>query len=358
MPAHRPRLGASTPTSWPTSSAATAATTTSTPPGRAAEAERAPRRDLRRRAARSPLFVSESVLPDAHVLEAFGAVAGGGADRAPPGRRRTGTRFIERRARAALRARERQVRRLPADAARGPRRGVPHRRTELLSDWGSTVADPEVETVRIVTPGARRPDPGASGTSWTGWACRAGCTTPTPTSGREILGRLDGEPVFPRRRVVVARRRSWPRACTTSQSTIYGRPTDIDVDTVVDLAIVGAGPAGLAAAVYGASEGLSTVVLEAEAVGGQAGTSLDDPQLPRLPPRHLRDAPGPARTQPGDPVRHPVLHRVGRHRASSPASTGRRTCCTPDGGDVRARAVVVATGVRYRKLAGPGRRRR
>lgn len=44
-------------------------------------------------------------------------------------------------------------------------------------------------------------------------------------------------------------------------------------DIVYDLAIVGAGPAGLAAAVYGASEGLETVVLESTAAGGQAGTS-------------------------------------------------------------------------------------
>ena len=43
---------------------------------------------------------------------------------------------------------------------------------------------------------------------------------------------------------------------------------------VYDLVVVGAGPAGLAAAVYGASEGLSTVVLEQTAPGGQAGRSM------------------------------------------------------------------------------------
>ncbi|MFP5417216.1 MAG: FAD-dependent oxidoreductase, partial [Actinomycetes bacterium] len=41
----------------------------------------------------------------------------------------------------------------------------------------------------------------------------------------------------------------------------------------VDLLVVGAGPSGLAAAVYGASEGLSTLVVERDAIGGQAGTS-------------------------------------------------------------------------------------
>lgn len=47
----------------------------------------------------------------------------------------------------------------------------------------------------------------------------------------------------------------------------------IDADTVYDVAIVGAGPAGLAAAVYAASEGLSTIVLDCRAFGGQAGAS-------------------------------------------------------------------------------------
>ena len=54
---------------------------------------------------------------------------------------------------------------------------------------------------------------------------------------------------------------------------VYGTPGDVVVDETVDVAVVGAGPAGLAAAVYAASEGLRTCVVEREAPGGQAGTS-------------------------------------------------------------------------------------
>jgi thioredoxin reductase (NADPH) len=63
------------------------------------------------------------------------------------------------------------------------------------------------------------------------------------------------------------------RPSTHKLADALGLTERLDPDKVYDLAVVGAGPAGLAAAVYGASEGLETVVIEALAPGGQAGTS-------------------------------------------------------------------------------------
>src|SRR5581483_11402029 len=53
----------------------------------------------------------------------------------------------------------------------------------------------------------------------------------------------------------------------------FGLEADLSANDVYDLAIVGAGPAGLAASVYAASEGLKTITFDASAAGGQAGTS-------------------------------------------------------------------------------------
>ena len=66
------------------------------------------------------------------------------------------------------------------------------------------------------------------------------------------------------------------RCCTIRPSSTSPTPCGIPTrpsSEVYDLAILGAGPAGLAAAVYGASEGLRTLVVEPQAIGGQAGTS-------------------------------------------------------------------------------------
>ena len=69
----------------------------------------------------------------------------------------------------------------------------------------------------------------------------------------------------------------------------------LDGDEEYDVAIIGAGPAGLAAAVYAASEGLSSVVIEARAFGGPGRRERADRELPRLSDRHLGPGAGRAR---------------------------------------------------------------
>lgn len=119
-------------------------------------------------------------------------------------------------------------------------------------------------------------------------------------------------------------------------------------ETTCDLIVVGGGPGGLAVAVYGASEGLSTVVLEALATGGQAGTSsrienylgfpagLSGGELAERATIQARKF-GAQITVPGEAVALEPLDGTFRVRLR-------------DGESVVGRAVVIATGVRYRKL--------
>ena len=88
-----------------------------------------------------------------------------------------------------------------------------------------------------------------------------------------------------------------------------------------DLVIVGGGPAGLAAAVYGASEGLRTVLVEREAPGGQAGQSSRIENYLGFPAGLQRLRPRPPRDRPGAPPRRRAAHGPGRGRA---ARRGRR----------------------------------
>jgi thioredoxin reductase (NADPH) len=131
-----------------------------------------------------------------------------------------------------------------------------------------------------------------------------------------------------------------------------GITEDFDHDAVFDLAVVGAGPAGLAAAVYGASEGLQTIVLESIAPGGQAGTSSKIENYLGFPTGISGQAlAGRAQVQ---------AQKFGARLAVSRAVTALDCEAAPyrltleDGATVRARAVVIATGARYRKLDVPG----
>jgi thioredoxin reductase (NADPH) len=122
----------------------------------------------------------------------------------------------------------------------------------------------------------------------------------------------------------------------------------LDPTTVADVAVVGAGPAGLAAAVYAASEGLDTVVLEAEAPGGQAGTSSRIENYLGFPTGIAGQALA-ARAQVQAQkfgARIAVPRQVVRLRVDEEPFALE----LDDGTTVRSRTVVIATGARYRRL--------
>jgi thioredoxin reductase (NADPH) len=118
-----------------------------------------------------------------------------------------------------------------------------------------------------------------------------------------------------------------------------------------DLTIVGAGPAGLATAVYAVSEGLRTVVIEPEALGGQAGTSS-----------MIRNYLGFPRGIGGEELTSRAYEQAldfGAEFVYACKATGlraegsHRIITLSDGSEVMSRAVVLATGVSYRRLGIP-----
>ena len=134
---------------------------------------------------------------------------------------------------------------------------------------------------------------------------------------------------------------------------ILGITPELDPNTVFDVAVVGAGPAGLAAAVYGASEGLSVLVLDQRAFGGQAGASARIENYLGFPTGIS-----------GMALAGRAFNQALKFGAeiAIPLEVARLDCGTPDqkGGEpmrleltnssaVRARTVVVATGARYRR---------
>jgi len=119
-----------------------------------------------------------------------------------------------------------------------------------------------------------------------------------------------------------------------------------------DVVIVGGGPAGLAAALYGGSEGLTTILLEQDAPGGQAGTSS-----------RIENYLGFVTGISGGELAHRALQQAKR-LGSEIVVTRSARAIEPDGeafdvvldgdGRLRARSVVLATGVMWRKLDVPG----
>lgn len=131
-----------------------------------------------------------------------------------------------------------------------------------------------------------------------------------------------------------------------------GLEVDAPLDGIYDLVVVGAGPAGLGAAVYGASEGLSTLALESIALGGQAGTSS-----------RIENYPGFPAGLSGFELASRVLVQADKFGARTAVpqeavslrrENGHYHIELSEGREVAARSVIAATGARYRRLQVPG----
>jgi thioredoxin reductase (NADPH) len=131
----------------------------------------------------------------------------------------------------------------------------------------------------------------------------------------------------------------------------YGVNTTLEAERDFDLVVVGAGPAGLAAAVYASSEGLRTLVVERESIGGQAGSSA-----------LIRNYLGFARGVSGAELAQQAYQQAWvfgtrfllmRRAEALRRDDERLVVSMSDGSEATARAVVLATGVSYRKLDIP-----
>ena len=151
--------------------------------------------------------------------------------------------------------------------------------------------------------------------------------------------------------VVLHDGRVLPDPSNSELSGAYGMTTELDTAREFDVIVVGAGPAGLAASVYASSEGLRTLTVERESIGGQAGSSS-----------LIRNYLGFSRGVSGAELAQRAYQQAWvfgtsfvhtRHVTELVSSAGEHTVRLSDGTQADAPAVVLATGVSYRRLSLP-----
>ncbi len=220
---------------------------------------------------------------------------------------------------------------------------------DLLRAWQrrGSQAGPRGQAGRAPLVGARR---ARCATSSPATRCRTAGTPPTATkdggcsrrpaptaSDLPVLITTEGEPMIAPTQAEVAGRVG---LATTPERDFY------------DLVVVGGGPAGLGAAVYGASEGLRTVLVEKFATGGQAGQSS------RIE-NYLGFPDGLSGGQLTDRARRQAV-KFGAELLTTSEAAGlevngpARTLRLGDGTVIDAKAIILATGVSYRQLNAPG----
>ena len=222
--------------------------------------------------------------------------------------------------------------------------------TQMLEDW-SLEQSHGFEPVRVIGEGSARSQELRDGFQRN--HIPIGYYDATSETGRRLVDELGLEdPALP---VVVVRYTPEMKVLQNPSDAqiadAFGLMDPLDEDEHFDVTIIGAGPAGLSAAVYAASEGLNTIVVEQQTIGGQAGTSS-----------LIRNYPGFQRGVSGNKLALAAFQQAWSFGATfhmSRAATGLRVdgdalvVDLSDATSVRSDSVVVATGVTYRRLDVP-----
>ncbi len=220
--------------------------------------------------------------------------------------------------------------------------------SDLLSDWGSSVNTSEIEGTRLISD-----RPSADLSRIRDFLNQMGMPYTIHRSdseaGRESLALIGADAELPvvhsmQLQVIMSR----PSNADLG-GLMYAQPTQLDTGDPFDLVVVGSGPAGLGAAVYAASEGLSTLVLDYGPIGGQAGTSSMIRNYLGFP----RGISGMRLTQRArsQALRFGAQFMIGRQVTALAIGRDGEPHRVSFGDTVLpARTVLVATGVEYRRL--------